>query len=79
MPALKNSDNKRTEREHICNRLRVWIFFKVVKNHNFVTMSQLEDDKEVVALCRKSIKYRKALSGEKHEVSEYAMQYKEII
>ena len=43
-------------------------FFQVVKNHNFVTMSQLEEDKEVVEYCRKSFEYRKQLTGEQHEV-----------
>ena len=41
---------------------------EVVKNHNFVTMDQLEEDKEVVEMCRKSAEYRKLLSGDEHEV-----------
>jgi len=40
---------------------------EVVKNHNFVTMDQLEEDKEVVEMCRKSAEYRKLLSGDEHE------------
>ncbi|XP_057298417.1 TPR repeat-containing protein DDB_G0287407-like isoform X1 [Hydractinia symbiolongicarpus] len=40
---------------------------EVVKNYNFVTMSQLEEDEEVVELCRKSHDYRKELQGEDHE------------
>jgi len=40
---------------------------EVVKNHNFVTMDQLQEDKDVVEICRKSQEYRKQLSGEEHE------------
>lgn len=40
---------------------------EVVKNHNFVTMDQLEEDKEVVEMCRKSQEYRKQLVGDEHE------------
>ena len=32
-------------------------------------MSQLEEDKEVVEICRKSLEYRKQLQGEEHEVN----------
>ena len=41
---------------------------QVVKNHNFVTMDQMEEDKEIVEFCRKSLTYRKQLEGEEHEV-----------
>lgn len=40
---------------------------EVVKNYNFVTMDQLEQDKEIVEFCKKSLSYRKQLSGEEHE------------
>lgn len=40
---------------------------EVVKNFNFVTMDQLEQDKEIVEFCKKSLSYRKQLSGEEHE------------
>lgn len=43
-------------------------YFQVVKNFNFVTMDQLEQDKEIVEFCKKSLSYRKKLSGEEHEV-----------
>ena len=40
-----------------------------MKNYNFVTHDQLEQDKEIVEFCRKSLSYRKQLSGEEeHEV-----------
>ena len=42
---------------------------EVVKNHNFVTMDQLEEDREVVEMCRKSAEYRKQLVGDEHEVN----------
>lgn len=32
-------------------------------------MDQLEQDREIVEFCRKSLSYRKQLSGEEHEVS----------
>ena len=41
---------------------------QVVKNYNFVTMDQLEQDKEVVDYCNKSLDYRRQLTGEEHEV-----------
>ncbi|XP_015749872.1 PREDICTED: uncharacterized protein LOC107329716 [Acropora digitifera] len=41
---------------------------EVVKNYNFVTMDQLEQDQEIVEFCKKSLSYRKQLSGEEHEV-----------
>lgn len=31
-------------------------------------MDQLEQDKEIVEFCKKSLSYRKKLSGEEHEV-----------
>ena len=31
-------------------------------------MDQLEEDKEVVEMCRKSAEYRKQLNGDEHEV-----------
>lgn len=40
---------------------------EVVKNYNFVTMDQLEQDQEIVEFCKKSLSYRKQLSGEEHE------------
>ncbi|XP_073234620.1 TPR repeat-containing protein DDB_G0287407-like isoform X1 [Porites lutea] len=40
---------------------------EVVKNYNFVTMDQLEQDREIVEFCKKSLSYRKQLSGEEHE------------
>ena len=43
-------------------------YFQVVKNYNFVTMDQLEQDREIVEFCKKSLSYRKQLSGEEHEV-----------
>ena len=33
-----------------------------------MTMDQLEQDKEIVEFCKKSLSYRKKLSGEEHEV-----------
>jgi len=42
--------------------------FQVVKNHNFVTANQIDEDKEVVDMCNKSIRYRQNLPGEEHEV-----------
>ena len=47
----------------------VYSFQKVVKNHNFVTASQIDEDKEVVEMAEKSIKYRDQLQGDEHEVS----------
>ena len=44
------------------------VSFQVVKNYNFVTMDQLEQDREIVEFCKKSLSYRKQLSGEEHEV-----------
>ena len=41
----------------------------MVKNHNFVTASQIDEDKEVVEMAEKSIKYRDQLQGDEHEVS----------
>ncbi|XP_066925783.1 telomerase protein component 1-like isoform X2 [Clytia hemisphaerica] len=40
---------------------------EVVKNHNFVTASQIDEDKEVVAMAYKSVKYRDQLSGDDNE------------
>ncbi|XP_065072260.1 uncharacterized protein LOC135696706 [Rhopilema esculentum] len=40
---------------------------EVVKNYNFVTRDQLEEDKEVVEFCMKSLEYRKKMRGEEHE------------
>lgn len=40
---------------------------EVVKNFNFVTMDQLEQDREIVEFCKKSLSFRKQLSGEEHE------------
>lgn len=40
-----------------------------MKNHNFITMDQLEDDKEIVEIAKKSLSYRNQLEGEEHEVS----------
>jgi len=40
---------------------------EVVKNYNFVTRDQLEEDKEVVDFCQKSLEYRNRLVGEEHE------------
>ena len=31
-------------------------------------MDQLEQDREIVEFCKKSLSYRKQLSGEEHEV-----------
>lgn len=31
-------------------------------------MDQLEQDQEIVEFCKKSLSYRKQLSGEEHEV-----------
>ena len=45
---------------------------EVVKNHNFVTMDQLEEDREVVEMCRKSAEYRKQLFGDEHEVNVWS-------
>jgi len=44
------------------------LLFQIVKNHNFVTMDQLEEDKEIVELANKSLSYRNQLQGEEHEV-----------
>ena len=33
-------------------------------------MDQLEQDKEIVEFCKKSLSYRKQLSGEEHEVNQ---------
>ena len=41
-----------------------------MKNHNFVTAGQIEEDKEVVEMAEKSIKYRDQLQGDEHEVIE---------
>eukprot|EP00794_Sanderia_malayensis_P017020 gene17020-18734_t len=40
---------------------------EVVKNYNFVTVAQLDEDKEVVEYCRKSLEARKQLQGDEHE------------
>ena len=39
-----------------------------MKNYNFVTRDQLEEDKEVVDYCQKSLQYRKQLNGDENEV-----------
>ena len=44
-------------------------YFKVVKNYNFVTMDQLEEDEETVEYCRTSLAFRKQLVGDEHEVN----------
>ncbi|KXJ08695.1 hypothetical protein AC249_AIPGENE19769 [Exaiptasia diaphana] len=43
---------------------------EIVKNHNFVTMDQLEEDQETVALAKKSLSYRDKLEGEEHELKK---------
>ena len=48
--------------------LKFALLFQVVKNYNFVTRDQLEEDKEVVEFCMKSLEYRKKMRGEEHEV-----------
>ena len=41
-------------------------------------MDQLEQDKEIVEFCKKSLSFRKRLSGEEHEVFWYLLITKEI-
>lgn len=47
----------------------------MVKNHNFVTANQIDEDKEVVEMAEKSIKYRHQLQGDEHEVSDVVMTF----
>ncbi|XP_048581022.1 TPR repeat-containing protein DDB_G0287407 isoform X2 [Nematostella vectensis] len=55
--------------EHLANIYHLMTKTKseIVKNHNFVTMSQLEEDKEIVQIGNKSLSYRNKLQGEEHE------------
>ena len=41
----------------------------MAKNINFVSSDQIQDDKEVVEYCKKSLKFRKQLFGEEHQVT----------
>ncbi|CAB3986857.1 Hypothetical predicted protein [Paramuricea clavata] len=40
---------------------------EIVKNYNFVTQSQLKEDREIVEFCHKCISYREKLSGDENE------------
>ena len=45
-----------------------FFLFKIVKNYNFVTKSQLQEDREIVECCRKCIGFREKLTGDENEV-----------